>query len=484
MSEPRDTTTTDEAAAQVAEAEPKRKIELEVDIQDAGPCKKHLVISIPSAEVDRHFAETLKDMSKDAQVPGFRQGRAPRKLVEKRYRKEVSGQVKSVLLLACMEQLDSDYKLNPITQPNLDLETIKLIEGEPLRFELDVEVHPDFPLPDYKALSVKRPVKKISEADIDAQLLSFLERYAKIVPKTNAGAELGDFITADLSFHKDGVMFNEARELEFRLQPELRFQDGHIPDLSGSLLGCKPGDVRSAEAKIGMSSPDHALRGQTIEVTFRIKDLKQMRLPEVNQEFLNTIGFDTEAELREGLKGVLERRFAYLQQQSMRRQIVDQLIERTAFDLPAELVTRQERSTLRRQIEELRQSGLSDSQIRAREAEIRANAHERTLRGLKEFFLLSKIAEAEDVKVDEADIDAEIVALAARSNESARRIRARIEREGLAEGLAEQILERKTIERILEFITIEEVAMEEEKPVETLDKTASSVAEPPAEESE
>ena len=102
----------------------------------------------------------------------------------------------------------------------------------------------------------------------------------------------------------------------------------------------------------------------------------------------------------------------------------------------------------------MRQAGLTDAEIRAREAEIRANAHETTLRSLKEFFLLSKIAEAEGIKVEDEDLEQEIEAIAARTDESPRRVRARIEKEGLAEALATQILERKAIDRILEYVDV------------------------------
>ena len=130
---------------------------------------------------------------------------------------------------------------------------------------------------------------------------------------------------------------------------------------------------------------------------------------------------------------------------------------------------------MRRQVEEMKGAGMSEAEIRAREAEIRANAHESTLQSLKEFFLLSKIAEAEEIKVEDEDVEAEIYSIAARTDETPRRVRSRIEKEGLGEGLASQILERKTIDRILEFTSIEDVAPEAEaKAVETLDETATA----------
>ncbi len=471
-----DQAATAEATTEAPEAE-KRKLELDVQITDAGPCRKHIKIAIPRTDVERQFADSIGEVRKEAQVPGFRPGRAPRTLVQRRFRKEVAGQVKSALLMACMEQLDEDYKLNPISQPNIDVDAIELPDDGPMSFELDVEVQPEFALPAYKALAVKRPVKEIGDADVEVQLKSFLERYAQLVPKFEGQAELGDYVTADLVFHKDGVRFNEAKELQFRLHPELRFQDGRVPDLAGALVGAKPGDVREADAEVGTSSPDPALRGQTIRVTFHVHDLKHLRLPEVDDEFLRTIGFDSEEELREALRGVLQRRIGFQQRQAIRQQIVDQLISEVPFDLPRDLVARQEMSTLRRQVEEMRHAGMSESEIRAREAEIRANAHEQTQRSLKEFFLLSKIADAENLKVEDEDFEQEIEAIAARTDESPRRIRARIEKENLAEGLAQQILERKTIDRILEFVKIEDVPMgAESKSVETLDQVASPAA--------
>jgi trigger factor len=344
-----------------------------------------------------------------------------------------------------------------------------------MMFEMDLEVRPDFPLPAYKALSVKRPVKTIEDADVDAQLKLFLERHAQMVPKLEGGAEIGDYVTADLRFHRDGETLNEAKEVQFRLQPELRFQDGSVPKVGDALVGVKPGESRDAEAHIGSGSTDPNLRGQTIQVTFQVHDLKQLRLPEVNNNFLSGIGFDSEDELRGALREILERRLKAQQRQSVRREILEQLIAETPFELPADLVNRQEKATLRRLILDMRQEGLNETEIRAREAEIRANAHESTLRGLKEFFILAKIAETEDIKVEDEDFEMEIDAIAARTDESPRRVRARIEKDGLGDALASQILERKALDRILDYVTYEEVPHVEQQAVETLDQSASSL---------
>src|SRR5262249_53685678 len=124
-------------AQPAADAEPeKKKLALDVQISDVGPCKKHLKIEIPRADIDRQFDDSLGEMPREAAVPGFRPGRAPRQLVERRFRKQVAGQVKSTLLMAALEQLDEDYKLEPITAPNLDIDAIELPDEGPMKFEI------------------------------------------------------------------------------------------------------------------------------------------------------------------------------------------------------------------------------------------------------------------------------------------------------------------------------------------------------------
>jgi trigger factor len=453
----------------------KPKLDLQVEIKNVGTCKKHLAIAIPEAAIKQQFQDSLGDMKRDATVPGFRPGHAPLSLIEKRFRKQVAEQVKATLLSSALEQLDSEYKLRPLTPPKLDVAAIALPDEGPLRFELEIEVRPDFPLPDYKGLTVSRPVKTITEEDVDAQLKQFLERYGQMVPKLEGGAELGDYITADLTFHRGGRVYNQANEIQFRLQRELRFQDGTVPELGTALIGAKPGESRETEARIGSGSPDPSLRGGTIQVTFQVNDLKQMRLPEVNTAFLNSIGFTSKEELREALRELLERRLRSQQHQAMRREIMDKLITETPFDLPADVVARQEQTTLQRLNMQLKQEGMSDNEIRARQAEIRANAREAALRGLKEYFILEQIADTEGIEVEERDFEEEIEAMAARSDESPRRVRARIQKDNMLDALGSQILERKTLDRILESVQFREVPLvEEEVAVETLDQTATA----------
>jgi trigger factor len=458
---------------------PKRKLELEVAITDVGPCRKHLKVTIPRSEIDLQYEKSLEELRRDVLVPGFRQGRAPRQLVVKRFRKQVSEQVKSSLLMSSLEQIDNDYKLEPIVQPRLDAAAIELPDEGPMNFEMDVEVRPQFNLPTYQGLKVKRPVAELSEHDVEVNLQHYLEGHGQIVPKTEGAAEIGDYITADLLFHgPDGRVVDKLEEAQFRLQSELRFQNGAIPGVGPAIAGARPGETRQVEAVLGSAVDDPALRSTKLDVQVHVKDLKRLRLPEMNQSFLDSIGIENSNKLREAVRDTLERRIRIEQRQSIRRQVLDILLHQTPFDLPNELVMSEEKSTISKLVSQLKREGMSDNEIRASEAQIRANAHESTLRSLKELLLLAKIAEAEGIKVGDEELSLEIEAIADRTDESVRRVRARVEKEGGSDSLASQILERKVIDRILEHTEIEDMPTKIERPhdVETLDYTLTTAA--------
>ena len=317
------------------------KLELEVAITDAGPCKKHLKITIPRSEIDLQYEESLESLRKDAAVPGFRPGRAPRQLIVKRFRKQVSQQVKSNLLMSSLDQIDKEYKLEPIVQPRLDIDAIEIPETGPMSFEMDVEVRPQFDLPHYKGLKVKRPVAELTEKDIDDQLNRFLEGRGTIVPKLEGNAEIGDYITADLTFiGPDGRAARRAqRSSSSAFSPSFASRTARSGASVPPSRGPRGRNPRSrSQAWLGRRRP-RAARGHDSREGPDQRFEDGCAFLSWTSEFFDSMGFDDLAELRERrLREMLKRKIHSEQRQAMHRQIVDQLIRQTPFDLPTDLV--------------------------------------------------------------------------------------------------------------------------------------------------
>jgi trigger factor len=441
------------------EASEKRKLELHVEIKDAGPCKKHVRVRIPRAEVDRFYEETVKTLAERTAIPGFRPGHVPQKLVEKRFRSELASDVKQRVLVESMEQLSENKDLDPINEPDIDVEAIELPEEGDFEYEFDIEVRPDFKLPNYEGLTIKRPVREISDADIERHFESFLSQYGQLVPQEGP-VEPGDVVSVSIETERDGRKLLAVADASLRVRPVLRFADAELNGFDKLMSGAQAGDERTTSVTVSPEAEEIELRGEKIEVRFRVLDVKRWRKPEITKELLTRIGVETEEELRNEIQESLGRRVTYEQRQAVREQVSEKITESATWDLPEQLVRRQVENALRRTILEMQQAGFTTREIQSRENALRQNAVTSTRQALKEHFILDKIAEQENVEVTPQDIQSEIRLMAQQRGETPRRVRARMEKSGMIENLEAQIRERKAVDVILDRAKYKDVPME------------------------
>jgi trigger factor len=442
----------DDAAAVAVEGEgedaPAEPLNLDVQVASPSACERHVTVTISRPDIDRYFDDAFSEMMPTAAVPGFRSGRAPRKVVEHRFRDEVSDQVKSALLLDSLEQISEEQRFTAISEPDFDLEAVEVPKEGPMTFEFTIEVRPEFDMPKWKGLKLNRPVRDFSDADIDEQLEQMLARYGQLVPVEGEAAE-GDYISANITSTHDGKQLSRESETVLRIRPTLSFRDAKLEGFAKLMKGAKEGDRRTAEVTLSKDAPNADLRDKKVELEFEVLGVKKLKLPELTEEFLQEIGnFGTEKELREAIRKNLERQMEYQQQRIARGQISALLTKSADWELPKGLLQRQSAREVERAVMELRRSGFSEAEIRARENQLRQNSTASTANALKEHFILERIAEEEKLDVEDGDYDKEIFLIAAQSGESPRRVRAQLEKRGLMDVLRNQIIERKVLELV------------------------------------
>jgi trigger factor len=208
-----------------------------------------------------------------------------------------------------------------------------------------------------------------------------------------------------------------------------------------------------------------------VQAAFTVKDIKTVRQPELTPELLeNQFGVNNEEQFTELVRSVLDRRLEYSQRQAARAQVLELLAGKAEWELPRDLLRRQARKTMQRKVMEMRSSGLSEDQIKARERLLAQDSLRSTAAALKEHFVLQKIAEVEKMEIEDEDIDNEIERIADQSGESFRKVKARFEKEDLIEALATDLLERKALDLVLQGATYEDyelTAAEKEPEVAT-----------------
>ena len=447
------------ADSAVAEAEPEpepERLSLEAKVESRSTCERHVTVAVPREDIERYFDKEYTELMPKAQVPGFRPGHAPRKLIEARFRKDVADKVKADLLMDCMAQVNEDEKLAAISEPELDFEAIEMPDDGPFTFEFDIEVRPEFDLPDWRGLKIEKPVRDTTDKDVDDALRNILARRGRLIPH-DGPAELGDYITTNLTFKHDGAQLASAEEEVIRIRPVLSFRDGNIKGFDKLIAGVRAGETREGEAELSDDAPNVVLRGQKVTAIFDVLEVKKLELPELDDQLLEELGgFEDEAALRDAICDQLDRQLEYEQHRRARDQITAALTVAADWELPPALLKRQSRRELQRAVMELQRSGFSEADIRAHENTLRQNSSTATARALKEHFILERIAEEEEIDVKEQDYDDEIRLIAHQTDDSPRRVRARLEKSGAMDMLHNQIVERKVIDLILEHAKFQE----------------------------
>ena len=209
-------------AASEPQEEPKPKLSLEVSVSELGTCKRHVTVSIARPDIDRYFQEAFDEFQPKAEVPGFRPGRAPRKLVESRFREQVANQVKGSLLMDSVSQINEEATFSAISEPDLDFEAVELPDEGPMTFEFDIEVRPEFELPQWKGLQLSRPTHEYTDAEVDAHLRKLLARYGRLVEK-DGPAEAGDHVTLNIRFYDGETVVSEISAETVEIQAQAQF---------------------------------------------------------------------------------------------------------------------------------------------------------------------------------------------------------------------------------------------------------------------
>jgi trigger factor len=445
-----------EATEQAAEETPAEKHPNLVTVTESGPCKKKIEIEIPEQKVREYLDKKYQDLRKVAEVPGFRKGRAPLRLIEKRFGSDISNQAKLELIIEAAEAAIKDNNLDTLGDPSIDHEKIELPSTGPMKFDFEVEIRPEFDLPDLEGITVSKPKVEVTEQMVDEQLQT-LRRQAGVWTPKDKPAELNDQIIADVVLNVEG---HNERNKEDNVEIYVRkttFAAGiPIEDFDQLMKDARHGDTRKTTVELPSTFYNEDYRGKKVNVEIFVKEVKTLEPAEMNEEFLSRYGASDENDLRDMLRDHLESQAERSAQSAMSEQVYAYLRDKVELDLPETLVASQALSILQRQYSNLLMQGLSREQIDEQMDRLRAASDQQAKEQLKMFFIMDKVADALDVSVSEEEINSHIAYVAAIRGRRPERMREELARDGSLSQFVLQVREQKAIEKILEKANIVE----------------------------
>jgi len=448
-----------------------------VTIEDVGPAEKKVSVEIPHDRILAKLDEQYKELRTQAAIPGFRQGHAPRKLLEKRFSQDVRDQVASTLVRESYEQVLTANKLKVIGDPEFEnKEAVKLPEEGSLTYTFKVEIQPEITVPDFTALKVKKPKIAITESNVDQAMQNLREQQGTLIPVEDRGVQTGDYLLADVHLKLDGNVVGHQHDSQLVARPG-SIAGLKVEDLDAQLAGLKPGEKKSITVKAPDTHPTEALRGKDIEIEVALKDIKRLELAEINAAFLEDLGFGEEKELRDALREQMEEKINYDIQLAMREQVNRFLLDNVQMALPVKMSSRQADRVVSRRALDLMSRGVPREQLEANIGRLRAGAADEAVRELKLFFILQKIAADFEVDVNEGELNGRVAMLAAQHDRRPEKLKQDMQKDGSLADLYVQMRDQKAIDRILEKAAIEEVEMTAK---EGEDAAASATADAPA----
>lgn len=438
-----------------------------IKVEDAGPGTKKISIEIPAERIAEKLEENFKELRSSAQLPGFRPGHAPRKLVEKKFSNDVRDQVRRQLISESYGQAIEKNSLNIIGEPQFDNpEGITLPESGAMNFSFSVEVQPEFTIPDLKGIKIKKPKVAVSDENVEQAMTNLKEQQGSLVPIEDRGVETKDFLTVDLHAKVDGNIVAHQHDAQIVARPG-RLMGIQIDDLDKKLEGLKAGEKRSFTVHADEKHASEAMRNKDVEIEIALKDLKKLEPITIDQDFLESLGFTNEQELRDALREQLVERINYDVQNAQHDQIRKHLLDNVQMELPAKMSDRQADRVVSRRAMELMSRGISREQIEANVQSLRTGSKEEAQRELKLFFILGKIASNNNIEVDEPELNGRIAMLAAHRGARPEKLKQQMAKDGSLQNLYIQLREQKALDKVLETADIEEVEVNAAAPEES-----------------
>ncbi len=428
-----------------------------VEVADAGPAAKRLSVTIPESRIAERQKELFGEIGSDAVLPGFRRGKAPRHLVQKKFAKAVNDQVQGDLLRESYQSAIAKSELRPLGDPDFEnAEDIKVPTSGDMTYSFTVEVRPDVTLPAMDKLTIKKPKIVIKDEHVDQALVNLQNQQGTLGPVEGRGVEEGDYLFADVIMTVDGNTVAEQNDARLVARSG-RIGGVLIDDFAKKVEGMNTGDTRAFDVTVPDDHPAEQMRGKTAGVSLSLKDIRTLIPAEIDQPFLEELGFENNDELMEALREQMVERVEADVKNVMRRQVREYLLANTELDVPEKMSARQTDRVVSRRAMNLLQRGVPEAKVRAAIDKIREGADAEAKNELKLFFILDKVAEDRTVSVEEDEINGQIAMLAIEREQRPEALRQQMQKDGSMMNLAQSMREEKTLDTLIEDAKVEEV---------------------------
>jgi trigger factor len=428
---------------------------MKTNVEDISPVKKRLMIEIDAKEIDNRVNEAYRRFGKRARIKGFRPGKVPRKILENYFSEDILEDVTSSLIKETFPEALEETKAYPLNMPVIENDTVR--EGQDYRYSAVFEVKPEFEIKDYLGIEVEREKVSITKEDVARQLDQIREARGKLLSVGDErGIKQGDVVIIDYAGFDGDKEIEGVKGENYGLRiGDKQFYQG----VEEALIGSKKGDQSEVRVDFEDEYFHSRLAGKSVNFKVKVKDIKEVELPDLDEEFVKGLGdFKDLKALEKKIKEDLTVREQARVEKDLKEKVLGKITDSVDFQLPDSLVDAEIKGSLERIKQDLLKSGSSLQKAGLNEARLEEEIRPAAEKRVKGMLVLAEIAGQNGLKVEESDLTESFEEISRSMGQDPETIRQYYEANNLIGALRESILKEKTLKYLVDSAKVTEIA--------------------------
>lgn len=423
---------------------------MKVQVETLDSVRRKVEVLLPVETVDEIRETIYEEVKKHAKIKGFRPGKIPKTIITQYYKDYIDEEVKKKMVENTMYEALLEAKVEPIMEPHVDfLEK----EGEH-GYVLECEVLPDIELPEYKGITVEVEPVNVTDEDVDKRIEGLQQMHAEIVAKEpDAVAEQNDFVVIKYQGYLDG---QPVKEVVAESYPVELGKAMLMPEFESGLVGMKANEEKDIEITFPEDYPDKSIASKTLVFKVTMKEVKQKRLPEINDEFAKDVSYENMDALKQGMKNELTKEKEGVRERETTQKIMETLLKDMTVPIPQRLLDKRMEAMLEEAMSRYQPDKFSAEEMQSIKLRMREEFGKRAEDRLRAEIVLARIAEKEGIKADANDVEERIKKIAEDANKTYNEIRSIYEQYNLIGGLKSAIIEEKAVNLLRDNAVIKE----------------------------
>jgi trigger factor len=424
---------------------------MKVQVENVDRVRKKIEVILDEENVHEIENSIYEDLRKRARIKGFRPGKIPRSVLSAYYKDVMDEELKRKIAESTIAAALSEAQVDPVSEPSIKFYE----EKDKYGYTMECEVSPDFDLPEYKGLEIETEPLKITPEDVDNRLDALKQMHAEVATKETGEAEKGDFVIIKYEGFVDGKPLKDARNDAYPLDLG---SSTLAPEFESAIIGMKAGEEKEVEITFGADYPDKAVASKKALFKVLLKEVKQKRLPEINDDFAKDVGFESMERLREGISAELQKEKETERRNRISEKVIDQLLEKVDIPVPARLLEKRLNAMVQEAKARMKANRLSPEEERNIDSLLRKELERQAERGIKVGTLLTGIAKEEQISVEDSEVDERIKKVAEDTKRGYDYVREFYEKHNLLDNLKSSLLEEKTMDLLIGSANLKETS--------------------------